>query len=187
MESGGRQWAEFSIQGSIHQLANHADTGQIAVLSQDDSGMTLSVAMAAFPNEVAEVIEQGTLALSKRPFSPSGGKLVFLEHTESEDGHAVVQSRYNRQDRVALGTAYDAQWLPESDDLIVVAPDHAGRHQLWRVSSHDGESRQQLTFVDTGLGNAVAVSDDGQFVVAARPDSNAFVIVALAETDAPSP
>ncbi|MCF6286280.1 MAG: serine/threonine protein kinase [Candidatus Hydrogenedentes bacterium] len=171
------------IQGTVHKLAAHVATGRLAVLYQSDTALRLDVLSVKYPNEPGEMVREGALGLGLRPFSPSGGKLAFLEGIENGLGRAIVQSLYNRHDHTVIGTAYDVIWRPGTEELLLLAPDYAGRRQLWVAKSTQSDQRLQITHLDSGVGTNLVVSDDGRYAIVDLPHKNSFVIVELSSTE----
>ena len=174
--------AFLPVPGPIRSLAAHPDTGRVAVLYRTDAARGLEIFSTKYPDEPGELIREGNLGLGLHPFSPAGGKLVFLDDVEKGLGSVIVQSLYTAHDQTVIGTAYDVQWRPESEDLLLLAPDHAGRHQLWIASSTESDQRHQITHLDSGVGTKLVVSDDGRYAIVNIPDGNTFAIVKLPGT-----
>jgi predicted Ser/Thr protein kinase len=173
---------ELALDGTVRALAFHESTGRLAVLSQSSSGDRLDVLETKYIKEPGNQIREGSIALGSRPFSESGGKLVFVE-AAGEDGlgRATVQSLYNRHDQIDLGPAQQVDWRPGKDEALVLAPDHAGRSQLWLAQTSQQGTHEQLTHLDTGVGAQLTLSDDGAYVLMSLPTSNTFAIVDLAQ------
>lgn len=129
--------------------------------------------------EAGTVLAEGSLHLSHRPFQGDGGGVALVQEVEDGVGQAIIQSQFNPADRRVLGEACAVAWRPGVAELILMAPDHAGRRQLWRVSAIQPDERSQITYLDSGLGDSLCLADDGTYAVANLPDSTAFVIVTL--------
>lgn len=168
------------LDGVVHYMASD-DLGESLALWIRD-GLTERVEWRTMSrlDEGATIIAEGALHLSQRPFQADGGGLAMITNVGADGlGDAVLQSRFNPADRRELGKASAVSWRPGTDELVLMAPDHAGRCQLWRVPSLQPEGRLQVTFLDSGLGDSFCLADDGTYAVANLPDSNRFVMVAL--------
>ena len=170
---------DVSLDGVVQQMAVDDSGDTLALWIRNNTEEHVEWRAMGRLEEAGTVIAEGALHLSRRAFQAGGGGIALVSDVAAGTGQAIVQSRYNLDDRRMLGEASEVAWRPGADELILMAPDHAGRRQLWRVSVAQPDGRTQITFLDSGLGETFCIADDGAYAVANVPDSNRFVIVAL--------
>ncbi len=170
---------EVSLDGVVQQMAVDAGGETLALWIRNGTGERIEWRAMNRLDDAGTVVAEGALHLSRRAIQPEGGGIAVVSDVNGGIGQAVIQSRFNPNDRRVLGEASEVAWRPGADELILMAPDHAGRRQLWRVPAAQPDGRTQITFLDSGLGTSFCIADDGAYAVANVPDSNRFVIVAL--------
>ncbi len=167
------------LRGEIVVMASHQDSAQLAVLHREGNWSGITLIATRFADQEGSLIREGEVLLHRNPFSPSGGQLVLTDEMKDGMGRVVVQSAYEPESSTIIGAGMDAAWRPGSDELILIAPDHAGRSQLWRYSATNSFSAQQLTHLDSGVGSQLSLSEDGRYALIEIPESTSFVAVDL--------
>jgi WD40 repeat protein len=81
---------------------------------------------------------------------------------------------------VSVGAASNAVIHPDRPTLFLTRPDHRGDVQIWSVDVRDPESAVQLTFLARGVGDRLAVSRDGRYVLASTRDDGTPRLVLVA-------
>jgi hypothetical protein len=90
---------------------------------------------------------------------------------------------------VRLGPGTNGAIGRRGSDVFVTAPDYRGNLQVFRVEPDAPGERTQLTYLARGVASELAVSRDGQFVLAALPGSGtpSVVLVDVAEAASATP
>ncbi len=120
---------------------------------------------------------QGNVQLSHRPFSADGKHLAITENSSD----IVILDIETGKSHVNAGKGHSVCWHPQENYLVTIAPDRAGRAQLWRttIANDTQVQHKQLTHLDSGVASQLVLSDDGRYAITTLPNTATAIVVDL--------
>jgi hypothetical protein len=155
------------------------DAGRVAFLESTGGGglstLTLQPLLATAP---ARELSANVHSLSPQAFAADGRRLVAGVQGEM-GSHAHVIDTESVRPPQDLGPGSAPLWAPGGEAILALAPDYAGRMQVWRLSVGSEVTREQLSYVGAGVGDTLVVNGDGSCALSTQPGGTRVVVVAL--------
>jgi len=163
---------EFSLPlttGPVNALAVAPDGMSAAMVAMVGSGEVL-LSIALSPGASATEVARGEITLSPNAFAGDSQRFVATAQAGPDAPHQILMGVVGGGEPTLLGEGSHAAFAGDTDQVLFLAADRAGRAQLWKTPT-SGEAPTQLTFLGAGLGDSFAVTPTGKAIatVAAQP------------------
>lgn len=161
---------------AVHRSADHEAISFIEERSPEDRELYVWRKGMQHPQRLLT----GAIALTSGTFNPQG-TAVLATRMSGAVSELIQVPLSAEEPSVMLGDGGEAGFTHRGS-IVTVASDNQARSQLWRISPHAPERREQLTFLGAGVASICRMNPDGTRAIAAATTAAGLPMAVVLDT-----